>query len=119
MLSLGRLRKTERAIGLGIFGCKNIWGRARSQFFRGRGLNRLKLLGDHRSAHVLLKIRLSLRLIIKGTGVIFSIAMHIAEFHLTLTLKRCKCELLLASRKTADFFWHFLLDAYSGYLANF
>jgi len=45
--------------------------------------------------------------------------MHIAEFHLTLTLKRCKCELSLAVNKRADFLRHFLLDAYSSHLANF
>lgn len=88
-------------------------------FFATAPSNRLKLLGNYHSTHVLLKICLALSPEIKGTRVIFRIPMHIAEFHLTLTLKRCKCELLLALRKTTDFLGHFLLDAYGSYLANF
>ena len=81
--------------------------------------NHLKLLSDHRSAHVLHKVCLTVRPELKVTGVIFRIPVKIAEFHLALTLNRCKCELLLTICERTAFLGHFLDDEYTRGQAQF
>ena len=65
------------------------------------------------------KFCLTLRPEIKVTGVIFRIPVKIAEFHLALTLNRCKCELLLTICERTAFLGHFLDDEYTCGQAQF
>jgi hypothetical protein len=71
-----------------------------------KALNHLNLLTNNRCAHNFQKLFLAIRLEIKATVMRLWIPMFIAELLLTLTLNRCKCELLDTSIVRTQLFTH-------------